>query len=441
MILAEPKAKPLHEIPGTILMDLETQPGARMENMTAKQPSQNNNQSETPWWKLHLKPLGAGIFGIVVLAAGSFYLGGSRTSSSLHPVTPTSTTMSTSASGIRTTSTVSPVGTGYLAAGTSFVDFIQWNDSNGTLSGSAQIITTKGQSPNVVTASNTLPIAGTIHGSTISLSFGNIWTGSLAGGAAIFGTFTGNSLTLNFPQSDGNLAPITFQRATAVVFNDAVAQLQNTLNSENQATSQAQASQAQQNKIDAEANTINSLINGTSYWGGDLQPQENNLASDVTAIAKDLKSETADLATTASAERHVVAEAGQPGVSSGQVCGDAAAVSGDAAAVSGYVSSVVGDLKTLRSSLEGLQNESVQYQSDVANLSGYAPAGGPTQSTITQATNSANGDITVALSTTNAYINQANSAVTTAYGYSTQAFQAGNCGSAATQPPSLTHIS
>lgn len=132
MILAELKAKPLQE--GYLQSSsrgLKTQPGVRMEIMIAKQSPLNNNQSETPWWKLHLKPLGAGILGIAVLAAGSFYLGGSRTSSSLHPVTPTSTTMSSTASNIRTTSTLSPVGTGYLVTGANIRQVADWACTRG----------------------------------------------------------------------------------------------------------------------------------------------------------------------------------------------------------------------------------------------------------------------------------------------------------------------
>jgi hypothetical protein len=64
----------------------------------------------------------------------------------------------------------------------------------------------------------------------------------------------------------------------------------------------------------------------------------------------------------------------------------------------------------------------------------------PSQQNVTQATKAAQAAISAALSTTNGYIDQANSQVTTAFGYAAQAYQAGNCGSAPTAPSPQSHI-
>ena len=208
--------------------------------MTADRPTQDNSQSGIPWWKLHLRSLAAGVLAVVVVAASGVYLGGFRTASSSHSVT--TTTSSATVSKISTTSTLPPVGTGYLATGASFVDFIQWNNSSGNLSGSEQTVNTTGNTPNLSTTSGTFRVTGSLDGSTISLSF----DGS-NGGAAVFGTATEESVVLNFPQSDGTLAPITFLKADAAQFNNAVTQLQGAIQEANQsAIQEAQALQEQQ---------------------------------------------------------------------------------------------------------------------------------------------------------------------------------------------------
>jgi hypothetical protein len=76
-----------------------------------------------------------GLPSVLLVAGGGIYLG--RRLFSLSP---------SSASGTAgAPSTLPPVGTGYLATGPDFVDFIQWNDSNSNLSRSAQAVTTRGQ--------------------------------------------------------------------------------------------------------------------------------------------------------------------------------------------------------------------------------------------------------------------------------------------------------
>ncbi len=398
--------------------------------MTANPPQPNNNHPEIPWWKLHLKSLVAVAFVIVILAVSGVYLGESRTSSSLHLVT--TTTSSTTVSNVKTTSTFPPVGTGYLATGASFVDFIQWSDGNDTLSGSAQVITTTGQPPNMSTTSNTIRVTGTIQGSTISLSFG--------GAAATFGTVSGESVVLNFPQSDGTLAPITFQQANAAAYNKATAGLENAINTENQVASQAQAVQAQLSKIDSQVQVVDSDLSSLSTTG---------LSKSVGSVQNALQQEAQALTTTQTAEQKVLAEA--PNGNQSQTCYDATSGVGyDAESGVGYeassgvgyeVTSLLSSIQSLRNNVQALQPDFSQLLSDESTLPNYLPQNAPSQSEINQAVATTDKAIASAIATTNGYIGQANTDVTTAFQYVAQAYQAGNCGSPPSTPSPMTQIS
>src|ERR1700728_4677538 len=70
-----------------------------------------------------------------------------------------------------TTTTLPPVGAGYLASGSGFVDFIQWIDRGGKLAGTAQAVTSQGSAPNITTNNETLTLRGDRKGSQISLRF------------------------------------------------------------------------------------------------------------------------------------------------------------------------------------------------------------------------------------------------------------------------------
>ena len=173
-----------------------------------------------------------------------------------HQTTATSTVL------IPTTTTPPPIGTGYLAIGTTFVDFIQWNNSNGSLNGSEQTVNTTGQTPNMSTTSGTLQVTGVLHGSSISLSFEGF-----NGGAPVFGTAAGTSVVMNFPQPDGTLAPVTFLKAGVAQFNNAVVQLKNTIQAANesaiQAANQAALQAAQEAKAAKEKELSSIATTGT----------------------------------------------------------------------------------------------------------------------------------------------------------------------------------
>ncbi|MGH9919860.1 MAG: hypothetical protein ACRD6W_13480 [Nitrososphaerales archaeon] len=330
-------------------------------------------------------------------------------------------------------STLPPVGSGYLESDSSEVIFIQWNDNNGNLTGTAQEVFVNGSPPNLKTTSNTLPVTGTLNGSNISLRFEL--------GPLEFGILSSGSFTMDFPQSDGSLAPVTFTSAPASTYNQALSQLQSEISSANQQAADAQALEQERNAIDHDAAVVQNYVAG-------LPQLEASLGTDVQGVQKGLQGVGADLAATHQAEEHV---AGEAGGQEGQVCGDAAGVGGDAAGVSGDAAGVSGDAASVEAdiagSYDGLRPEIAavnsafsQFQSDESNLPGYQPPNPPTQSEVSQAVAAANAAISQALSTTNGYIDQANGDVTTAFQYVAQAYQAGNCGSPPSAPSPEQHI-
>jgi hypothetical protein len=325
------------------------------------------------------------------------------------------------------------VGNGWLATGNNFVDFVQWINSGGDLGGSAQAITAKDSPPSMTTNTQTLPISGRFRGSTLVISFD--------GGAANFGTLAGNSFTLNFPQTDGSLAPVTFHSASVVDFNQAVADLKERIAAANRRTFDAQALQQAEQKLDQEAAAVSSEIGGLA--------RQSPLTGAEQSVGASVQKEDDALGTVKSAEQKVKAEAQQyPDGNNGNVCYDASNVGYDASNVGydasnvGYAANDVQDhINKGRNAIKGLQSDFAQYQSDQSNLPQYQPANPPTQAAVSQAVAAANAAIASAVATTNGHIDHANEDVTTALNYTAQASAAGNCSSVPTAPTPQSHIS
>ncbi len=117
------------------------------------------------------------------------------------------------------------------------MDFIQWTDNNGELSGSAQEVWTDGQAPDMEATNETFNVLGTLNGSAITLTFDR--------GAQVFGTMSLDGFTVDFPQNDGTLAAVTFESTSAAQYNDAVTNLDQQVDEANQVAENVEA-QAQQ---------------------------------------------------------------------------------------------------------------------------------------------------------------------------------------------------
>lgn len=96
--------------------------------------------------------------------------------------------------------------------------------------------------------------------------------------------------------------------------------------------------------------------------------------------------------------------------------------------------SVEDDLGGLRGGIKQVQQDFATLQADEVKVPSYRPRGLPNQAAVNSAIGSANGAISSALSTTNGYIDQVNADVTTAYGDTATAFEAGGCGAPPAAP-------
>jgi hypothetical protein len=122
---------------------------------------------------------------------------------------------------------------------------------------------------------------GQFNGSQISLSRN--------GEADWFGTISGNSFTLDMPQSDGSLAPVTFQKETVAHFNQAVATMNGAAASANakanQAAAAAAAEQAREYQADMGAIIAWCRTHGAP-WAND-QSEYQDIVGDSAANCQD----------------------------------------------------------------------------------------------------------------------------------------------------------
>jgi len=327
-----------------------------------------------------------------------------------------------------------PVGTGYLARGNGFVDYIQWSNTRGQLSGSAQEVTVTGQPPSMTTANQTLTVSGTLHGSTLGVTF--------EGQPTTFGTIAGNSFTLDFPQADGSLAPIPFSAAPATAFNSALADLNQRVTQANTQEASAQALQQQQATIAQDAANVNTDI-------ADLPSAQTAMANDVTTMeGGSLQTLAADVSTTIADGKKVVAEAKQPGADMDQVCTDADGVQSEADGVASDIDSmtsdvdnITSDLSTLGSQIAGLNADFAQLRNDEAKLPGYQPTNPPPPRAVSAAVATAKATVSNLVAKANSDIDQANAGGVAATNYANAAVQTNNCSGTMDPPDPIAHIS
>jgi hypothetical protein len=319
----------------------------------------------------------------------------------------------------------SPVGAGYLASGSNWAMFIQWNVNGSHLSGSAQYDKLKGTAPNESLTNSTIPVTGEVKGSKISLSFEDA--------PSVFGTYSGGNFAINIPQSDGSLAAATFRSATPSQFNEAVAAMQSQRGAANQAATARQ-------ELERNEAAVTKAVGNVDGDLSQLQRDAGGLATDLHALAGGVASMKTAVAGVASAEAHVQSEAGSSTGTSVDTCGDAEDVGGDAQDVAGDAEDVSGDgqefendIKSVRSDVTTLTTAVSAMKSDVAAVPSFN-ADPPGQSTITQAIASANRAVQAAIGQANAYIGQANQYVMQAYEDSAAAYRAGSCGTAPSPP-------
>ena len=119
--------------------------------------------------------------------------------------------------GKSSTTTPPPVGSGYLAITSTSVVFIQWNQTGTAASGVAQLANVGTQGAAQTVSVKTVKVTGTVTDKSVSADFEGV--------TEVFGTPSDKGFTLNFPQSDGSLAPVVFKQASAEDYNTALSAL------------------------------------------------------------------------------------------------------------------------------------------------------------------------------------------------------------------------
>jgi hypothetical protein len=127
--------------------------------------------------------------------------------------------------GSTNTSLPPAVGNGFLATTSSSVILIQWNQTGTNTSGVAQMANVQGKAPNETIAVKTVAVTGEINDSNVSVAFKDV--------IQVFGVTSGDGFVLDFPQPDGSLAPVTFKKASAEDYNNALANLRLQVNNAN----------------------------------------------------------------------------------------------------------------------------------------------------------------------------------------------------------------
>jgi hypothetical protein len=148
--------------------------------------------------------------------------------------------------------------------------FLAWVNNNNALSGQTQDAQygTDSNGNSIVNSTHS-SFTGTLSNDQVSLNFG----GFLGYANTITGTYSNNTLTLQFPTKNGGVGTFVFVPATADDFNNAVSAMQNTASNAN---ANAVASAATAAAIQSQQQAV---ISANKAVGNDLSSLQNNVSS------------------------------------------------------------------------------------------------------------------------------------------------------------------
>lgn len=170
----------------------------------------------------------------------------------------------------------------YLCTGSSNGSLFQWNDLDGELSGSYMWAELSGSAGSAGVSSDNATLTGTRDGSAITLTLSAFLVST-----PMSGTVKGDTLTLNVPQSDGSLRPLTCKAGTLDEWNELTVALSDQASSSNAAYAQQQAeasAAAADAKTQEEAQRALdavqefSLDNALGYLADDVAEADDDLA-------------------------------------------------------------------------------------------------------------------------------------------------------------------
>ncbi len=173
---------------------------------------------------------------------------------------------------------------GYLARYSNGVEFVQWANSDGSLTGQRQLLYAPEEDPLQIRSEN-MSFTGTLSDSEVSLTFSELgfsstWTGTLEG----------DTLTLTVPEQDGTLATRELYAATVEDYNQAAQEFRRSV--EQQAAEQAAAERTaaqQQYSAEQRAAEIEAQQKAVEEADKGLAAALNGLESDTKILEDDIQ--------------------------------------------------------------------------------------------------------------------------------------------------------
>jgi hypothetical protein len=275
----------------------------------------------------------------------------------------------------------------YLANNKSEIAFVQWqNTTGGHARGTLTVDSIGGAAPAASLSVNSVPFTGTVHGTSVDLTFAH---GLFLQGHAL-GRLTGSSLTLAVPHADGAIHRMTFTQASRSSYNSAVAALRRSAQHENLLAAGADIHPSANSRADQH----NTQMDLTSlYQASSLAPQAK-LTHDVDRFARDTATARSRLAT----EKHDAS-------GDNHYCAATLTVVGDSRGVNGALLSAVGDSESLTADITAIQIDIRAADADLRRLS-RAGLPGPTSAPALIAT--AKVSMARAIASANSQIDQMN---------------------------------
>jgi hypothetical protein len=230
----------------------------------------------------------------------------------------------------------------YVANNKSEVALIQWRiTTGGDVRGTLTADNIGGAAPAASVAVSSVPFTGSIHGTSVNLTFAH----GLFLHSRAYGKLSGSSLTLAVPHADGAVRATKFTRSSSSSYDRAVAALRMSAQHENLAAAQA-GNHPSANSKAVQHNTQTDLT--SLYQASSLAPQAK-LTNDVDRFARDAATAQSRLATEKQAvsgdNRYCTAASTAMGIAHG-VNGAALSATGDSQALIAEVTAIRMDIRT-----------------------------------------------------------------------------------------------
>lgn len=256
---------------------------------------------------------------------------------------------------VSATSSSEPGVATYLCAGGGQDLLLQWRTGGSDLDGTYQQAQLSGSAPSEQVNAASGELTGTLDGTAITLAVGQ--------GQPDYGTLRNGTLTINVPQQDGTIEPMTCRTTDVARWNRMVGTLHTTASTDNDAASQAAAEAAQQQQAGDDQQQLSSDVQQLSQDAATLD-NDTSLAAAVKQMQADYQIEQNDYQAETSSGCPEADENAETVVT------DASSVDTDLSSLQGSENSLSeGDIATVKSDMSAVKND----LSDINSL-GLSPA-------------------------------------------------------------------